>query len=247
MMRVVVADDEPLALRGLMHLLAEQSDIRVVGTATRGDEALRVIDNERPDLVFLDIQMPSLTGLQVAAALGQGGPDIVFVTAFDGYAADAFAVEAVDYLLKPVQPERLWQSLQRARRRRVERDAYQALTPPTGQTVLHVPGRHGGTDVPQAEIVWIEAARDYGLIHTEHRSFILRTTMADLAEQLDESIVRVHRSAFVSISRVRHTRSVAKGTAVLVLDDGAEIPVGPSYAKAVRAALQARAGKATGE
>lgn len=237
-MRIVIADDEPLALRGLSTLLEAEPDVLVVGTAAGGDEALRLVRAERPDLVFLDIQMPGLNGLDVAAALGDAGaPDVVFVTAFADYAAQAFSVDAVDYLLKPVQPERLQQSLQRARRRRREQESSEIADTATAARSLHVPDRHGGIDVAQADIVWIEAAKDYGLLHTERRSYMIRTTMADLAGRLGPDIVRVHRSAFVALKHVGQLRSIGKGTIAVRLDDGTEIQVGPSYAKAVRAAF----------
>lgn len=240
-MRVVLVDDEPLALRGLAQLLARESDVEVVGVAQSGAEALRIVAAQKPDVLFLDIQMPSLTGLEVAAALGrEGGPDIVFVTAFDGYAADAFAVDAVDYLLKPLDPDRLRQSLHRARRRQMERSDYGGSSSPAGRSVLQVPARHGAIDIAQDHIVWIEAAKDYGLIHTDDRSYIVRTTMTELANRLDDTIMRVHRSAFVSLARVQRIRTTGKSMIALVLEDGTAIPVGPSYVKKVRAAVQRR-------
>jgi DNA-binding LytR/AlgR family response regulator len=240
MIRVIVADDEPLALRGMVRLLARFEDIEVVGTATTGPATLEVIQVADPDLVFLDIQMPGANGLEVAEALAKDrSPDIIFVTAFDSHAIEAFALDAVDYLLKPVEHGRLHQSLLRARRRLAGmREPVKAASAAQPATLI-VPDRHGGVAVPQADIIWIEAAKDYGLVHTEHRSFILRTTMTELAKQLAPPIIRVHRSAYVSMEKVERLELNEKGAATLVLPDRLRIGVGPSYVKAVRAAVAA--------
>jgi DNA-binding LytR/AlgR family response regulator len=237
-MRVVLVDDEPLALRGIARMLEGVNDIEIVGTAVDGPAALTLIQSVRPDLVFLDIQMPGADGLRVAGDLAkEGAPDIVFVTAFDRHAVEAFALDAVDYLLKPVQVDRLRQTLQRARRRLADRAGPSHATDSNARPSLYVPDRHGGINVPQADIIWIEAARDYGLIHTERRSFMLRSTMGELASRLEPYIIRVHRSAYVSLERVDRIEVTEKGTATLSLHDGVRISVGPSYIKAVRAAL----------
>ena len=170
----------------------------------------------------------------MAAALEEIRPDIVFVTAFSQYATDAFLIEATDYLLKPLKPERLRLAIDRARRRQSERRAVQAaskhvdparqsLNPlePTqwAQESLHIPSRQGGTDLAQSEIIWIEAAKGYMLIHTILRSHILRTTMAELANKLRPSIVRAHRSAFVAIESIHRWRSLGEGS-LSTHDDG---------------------------
>ena len=210
MMRVVLVDDEPLSLQRLSRALEGLAEVTVVGVASDGDEALRQIHDLVPDLAILDVEMPGRSGLAVAAELPlDRRPEIVFLTAFDRYAAEAFGVEAVDYLLKPVRPERLRQAIERAGRRRAERLLGQSAahgpastgepataTGPAG--TLHLPDRDGGRELPQSEIVWIEAAKDYALIYTPTRSHILRITMSELAERLHPSIVRVHRSAFVA-------------------------------------------------
>lgn len=237
MIRAVVVDDEPLALLGLLRMLEAQPDLEIVGSARNGPEALDLVRATCPDLVFLDVQMPGLSGLEVAAALsGFGRPDLVFVTAFDAYAVEAFGIDAVDYLLKPVQPGRLRQSLQRARRRLAERGLPHLH--PIAKSSLHLSDRNGGVDIQQADILWIEAARDYALIHTDRRSHILRSTMADLVDRLDADIMRVHRSNFVALRRVRRVASIGKGMIALILDENTEVQVGPSYVKAVRTVLR---------
>ena len=248
LIRVVIADDEPVALRGLRSMLAAVPAVEIVGEARTGDEALTMITGSAPELAILDIRMPGLSGLTVAARLGaqpaSGGaaPEIVFLSAYDRYAADAFAVEATDYLLKPVRPERLREAVERARRRRTERAAARGPTenPLTTADILtrpalQVPDRHGDVAVPLDELVWIEAAKDYALLHTRTRTHILRITMAELPSRLSADFLRVHRSAVVSWPMMRRVIFDLKGAITLLLADGTEVQVGPSYAQTVRA------------
>jgi DNA-binding LytR/AlgR family response regulator len=252
-MRVFLVDDEPFSIRRLTFVLKEIPDVEIVGTAGDGHTALSEIRRLKPDLAILDIEMPGINGMAVAEALGNTGPDIVFLTAFDQYATDAFLIEATDYLLKPLKPERLRLAIDRARRRQVSRQAESQTfgnsayashplpqTDKNGavQSTLHLPNREGGLELPQSEIVWIEAAKDYALIHTSLRSHILRTTMSDLTGKLRPSIIRVHRSAFVAIESVHHWRRSPKGILMLIMTDGSEIPVSPSYVQSVRSQLR---------
>ena len=251
-MRVLLVDDEALALDRLRTFFADIEDTEVVGQARDGDEALAEIERLRPDLVFFDIQMPGRTGLRAAAELKvEPRPEIVFVTAHEHYAPDAFEVDAADYLLKPVRFERLRHAVDRARRRRALRQAAdragaleEQVASLKGSQPAHahdagfwVPERHGRRWVPLDSIDWIEAARDYVLLHTSIKSHLLRITMAALEEKLAGSaLLRVHRSAFVRPDKVvevkRENRSLC-----LVLSDGAAVQVGPSYVKTVKAAL----------
>ncbi len=250
-MRVLLVDDEALALDRLTALFADL-DASVVGTAQSGEEALAAIERLRPELVILDIQMPGRTGLSTAAAITQEPrPDIIFITAHDHYAPEAFDVDAADYLLKPVRFDRLRQALERARRRQVLRDQagragelaaeLETLRAHAGEA-REEPGfwvaeRHGRRRVPLDSINWIEAARDYVLLHTDARSHLLRTTMAALAEKLaGTALRRVHRSAFVRPKRVAEIRRGHRSV-TLVLTDGAEVPVGPSYLASIEALL----------
>jgi two-component system LytT family response regulator len=249
-LRVLLVDDEPLALRRLQLAFADIADVEVVGTASDGDAAARLIEDLKPDLVMLDIQMPGRSGMAVAADLPPDErPEIVFLTAFEHYAVDAFDVDAVDYLLKPVRLERLRQAVARARRRRLEREAAKGAEAPAApipaptsdgyQSELVVPGKLGPRRIPVESICWIEASKDYALIHTSRRAFILRTTMAELEAQLDpRAMLRVHRSAFVRLDAVRGVRRPGKGAITLVLDDEVEVQVGPNYIKSVRQALE---------
>lgn len=243
-MRVLLVDDEPAALERLSALFGQIAGVQVIGSARNGREAVEKIEALRPDLVMLDIQMPERSGLSVAGGLAaEARPEIIFVTAFEMYAADAFEVEAADYLLKPVRFDRLRQAVERARRRRDLRDAAaRALAgapEPAARTTdetegFWVPVRDGLVRVPVDQIEWIEAAKDYVLLHTAVRSHIHRTTMSALEDVLDpQRLVRVHRSAFVSPARVQKVERLGKGLIALVLKDGVTVPVGPTYARSV--------------
>lgn len=240
-MRILLVDDEPAALERLAALLSQAPDVSVVGTARNGREAAQAIADLHPDLVLLDIQMPEASGLAVAAALPpEDRPEIIFVTAFELYAADAFEVEAADYLLKPVRFDRLRQAIERARRRQSQRTALaraaDALAAPADEDpdVFWVQVRTGFVRVPLGDIDWIEAAKDYVLLHTATRSHIHRATMNALERKLNPAeLTRVHRSAFVRPARVAEVKRLGKGLISLVLQDGVNVAVGPSYVNAV--------------
>ncbi len=242
-LKVLLVDDEPAALERLTALFDQIPDTELVGVARNGREAAQAIADLTPDLVMLDIQMPELSGLALASELpAERRPEIVFVTAFETYAADAFAVEAADYLLKPVRFDRLRQAVERARRRRTLQRAFeQHEAPPVRENDLDgiwVATRHGHVRVAVSEIDWIEAAKDYVLLHTATRSHIHRITMSALEQGLDPNkMIRVHRSAFVSPDRVEAVNRLGKGLIALVLRDGVAVPVGPTYVKAVQARL----------
>lgn len=240
-MRVILVDDEPAAHERLKVLLAQIPEVKIVAAASNGVAALEAIETQKPDLVLLDVQMPGLNGLSVAARIPAGQrPEIVFVTAFEMYAPDAFEVEAADYLLKPVRFDRLRQAIERARRRQLMRNQLALTTddPSVDADGVWVQTRSGHIRVLVREIDWIEAARDYVLLHTPTRSHMHRITMNALERQLDsELLIRVHRSAFVAPDRVREVRRTGRGLATLVLNDGVMVQVGPTYLPAVMTRL----------
>lgn len=250
-MRVLLVDDENLAIDRLRTFFADIEGVEVVGHASDGDAALEAIRRLTPDLVLLDIQMPGRNGLRAAADIDiDPRPEVVFVTAHEHYAPDAFEVDAADYLLKPVRFDRLRQAVERAKRRRalreqaakagkLEEQVESLRGPSTGpeDNGFWVPERHGQRRVPIESIEWIEAARDYVLLHTDVRSHMLRITMAALEEKLAGTpLLRVHRSAFVRPEHVTEVKRENRSMS-LVLQDGAAVQVGPSYIDAVRNAL----------
>jgi len=262
-MRVLLVDDEPLALERLQVALAAIPAVELVGTACDGLEANERIAELRPDLVILDVQMPGLSGMGVAQGLGETGyrPEVVFVTAFNRFAADAFSVEAVDYLLKPVSFDRLRVAIERVRRRCALRDAdgraaeletvvealrrdadhapADAAATEAFDNGIWVPGRHGALRVPVETIDWIEAARDYVLLNTPVKSHILRAKMNDLERRIDPRVmIRIHRSHMVRLGAVTGTERPGKGALRLLLNDGANLQVGPSYQDQVVRALR---------
>ncbi len=239
MLHVLLVDDEPLALRRLETLFGDIDDAEVVGTASTGEEAEARIAKLRPDLVMLDISMPQKSGIRVAADLvADPRPEIIFVTAFEQYAPDAFEVDAADYLLKPVRFDRLRQAVERARRRRAMRDAADRIAnaPPTDarEEAIWVQVASGNLRLPVAQIEWVEAARDYVLLHTATRSYIHRISMTALEQLLDPAqIMRVHRSTFIRPALVKAVQRLGKGLIALEMQDGAVVQVGPSYVRAV--------------
>lgn len=252
-LRILLVDDEPLALNRVLAGLQDLADVEVVGCAQDGLDAVEQIAALKPDLAILDIQMPGIDGMGVAAAFsGPDRPEVVFVTAFDEYAAKAFAIEAVDYLLKPVKFDRLRQAVERARRRRAMAQATERLAkleqqegetrPPAdgaGYTKeFWIPAPQGLHRVPVAAVEWIEAARDYVLLRTATRSYLLRATMSGLEQQLDPRIMlRIHRSSFVRLNAVVELQRQGKGLYAVKLVDDTVLQVGPTYATTLMTAL----------
>lgn len=247
-LRILLVDDEPLALERLRAVIADATGAVAVGTARNGAEAKAQAATLRPDVVLLDIQMPGPDGLEVARILKRlpQPPEIVFVTAFDHYAAEAFDLDVSDYLLKPIRADRVQAAILRARRRLEARNAGERIeelelvvkalrqsrgpTEPRYEEEIWVPRPGGASRVPVDNIVWIEAARDYLLMHTQHRSFILRGTMADMAARLDpQKIIRVHRSAFVHKDQVDAVERAGRDGLDLILSNGTTVRVGANY------------------
>lgn len=246
--RTLLADDEDLARCGLRARLERTDDIRVIRECATGDEALSAIRRHAPDLVFLDIRMPGMSGLDVAAALDPvASPHIVFVTAYDEYAVCAFAVNALDYVLKPIDDNRLSAALARARQavrtfregqlfRRVSLAIGHAPSVPRTSMELAVPQRllvrsgDGMRVIAVGEIDWIEASGDYVSIHTGKKAWLLRGTIGEVADRCAaEGIVRIHRSTLVNLDRVTELRPLAYGDMTVVLRDGTELKMSRHY------------------
>jgi two-component system, LytTR family, response regulator len=234
--RVLIVDDEAPARARLRRLLAAFDDVQVAGEAGDGAAALEQAAQLAPDAMFLDVQMPELSGLDVAASLPDGGPAVVFVTAFDRYALDAFDAQAVDYLLKPVDPARLARTVQRLRERR---PSSRPTAAPPSQLVI--PDRGRLHVVRCADIDWLEAADNYVTVHAGAQAWLMRRTLAGLLGDLGDAFVRCHRSAAVAVAHVAQVRAREKGDATLVLRSGAEVPCSRQYRADVVARMQSGA------
>ncbi len=266
--RTLLVDDERLARRGLELRLAAAADVEIVGEGENGREAIEQVAALAPDLMFLDIQMPGLSGFDVLARLPQDSlPVVVFVTAFDRYAIDAFEARALDYLLKPVEDARLEQALARVRRTLHERAVLEQhermlglladvrgagelapeelLARVTGGAAPRYPEMiaiRTGRDVVRiksAEIDWIDAAGDYMCVHAAGETHVLRATMKQLESALDPQLFqRVHRSAIVNLTRVRRLRPHANGEYFLTLESGQELKLSRTHRDKVELLLQ---------
>jgi two-component system LytT family response regulator len=225
-MRVLVADDEAPARGKLQRWLAEQPDIEVVAEAEDGLRAAEAIERLKPEVVFLDIQMPGLSGLEVAAQLEQEtAPLIVFVTAFDEHAIKAFELSSIDYLLKPYDKDRLLKTLSRIRGRPADGSARAAVATARAQTHSHdrllVPVGETLQLIDTATVEWLEANDNYVHVHTTARSYLLRRTLQDLLEQLgDKQFARIHKSAAVNIAAVKAFTPLFKGDYEVQLRNG---------------------------
>jgi two-component system LytT family response regulator len=238
-MRLLIVDDERPARARLRRMLAQDNGIEAVEEAADGIEALEKIPDFAPDALFLDIQMPELSGLELAASLPAPAPLVVFVTAFDEYAVRAFDTNAIDYLLKPFDRERLQRALQRLRERLRTQEAAPPLPdlgPAHPVRQLLVPDRGGMRVLRVADIQWIETADNYVVLHTPGGAPLLRQTLTTLLGQLGARFVRCHRRAAVQLDWIEHVVPLDKGDSELVLRGGARVPCSRQY----RAALLER-------
>jgi two-component system, LytTR family, response regulator len=254
--RTILVDDEPLATQGLCLRLEAHDDVEIVATAANGREAIRLIKTHKPDLVFLDIQMPGFDGFSVIQGLMEVEPPLfVFVTAYGDHALRAFEAQAVDYLMKPVDEDRLAATMDRVRQRLAEKRGVQEAERLKEALVEHAPEAAEtlteGAETPSSSrfekminikdqgqifrvevdtIEKIEAAGDYMCIQTGDNTLILRETMKDLEKRLDpRRFQRVHRSTIVNLDQVRQVRPHTNGECFLVLNSGAEVKVSRSY------------------
>jgi two-component system LytT family response regulator len=248
--RVLIVDDEPIARKGIRRLLDEAPDVEIVGECGDGAEAVAAIRKQSPDLVFLDVQMPELDGFRMLEKVGvEQGPEIIFVTAYDEYTLRAFDVHALDYLLKPVNPDRFHKALGRARdrlqnklserlngrllallenHRRDERAAARfAIKTPQGALL-----------VDADEVDWVEAAGNYVRLRVGAQAHLLSETISGMEKRLDpRKFLRIHRSRIVNVERIRLLRPLFHGEYEIVLKDGTLLNSGRNYREQIREAL----------
>jgi two-component system LytT family response regulator len=257
--RAIIVDDEPLARRGLELRLAACPDVEVVAHCGNGREAVEAVAAHAPDLMFLDIEMPGVDGFEVLRRIPQSSmPLVVFVTAFDRYAIEAFEAHAIDYLLKPLVDERFERTLGHVRNQLAQRRSVRhreqlvsllASVTGTGQLDAEemiargadglprrfpevLPIRLGRETVrlPVTAIEWVDAAGDYMCVHAEGRTHVVRATMKQFEERLDPSCFqRIHRSTIVNIRRIRKLKPHTNGEYFLTLDGGHELKLSRSY------------------
>ena len=255
--RTLLVDDEKLAIQGLQLRLQRFDDVEIIDTCANGREAIRKIKTEKPDLVFLDIQMPGFDGFSVVKGVMDLEPPLfVFVTAYEEHAIRAFEANAVNYLMKPVDEDKLADTIERVRQRLAEKrsseeaeklktvlsevapDAAEEFAaddaaPDTAgryEKLINIKDRGQVFRVEIASIEHIEAAGDYMVIATANNSYVLRETMKDLERRLDpRTFQRVHRSTIVNLDQVRQVKPHTNGECFLVLDSGAEVKVSRSY------------------
>lgn len=240
--RTVIVDDEPLARRGIRAQLKCEKDIEIISECRNGLEAVKALESQAPDLVFLDVQMPELDGFDVVDAIGVDRmPAVIFVTAYDRYALRAFDVHALDYLLKPFDDERFATAVQRARRqikqknlddlsRRLQGllDDLQTGRKYVERLVVKSAGRIFFLSV--GEIDWIEAADNYVRLHTGRESHLLRETMNSLEKKLDpDQFLRVHRSRIVNARKIKELQPLFRGEYDIMLRDGTRVESGRGY------------------
>jgi DNA-binding LytR/AlgR family response regulator len=253
-LRVAIIDDEPLAVRRLQIALGEMSDVEIAGVASDGAAALGLIETIRPDLIFLDVKMPVMNGLEVLAALPpESRPAVILVTAFSRFAVSAFEAAAIDYLLKPVEFPRLREAVDRVRASQRARQADTRIAEllalvadlqaadadlgaaPRREADLWIAEKNGAARVPLRDIEMIAAEGDYVRIHTTARSYLLKQRIRVLADRLGEGdFMRVHRSALVRISAIGKLTNRPAGGLQLALRSGRIVPVGRSFEAAIR-------------
>lgn len=257
--RVIIVDDEELARRGIRTRLQRSGDVEIMAECSNGREAIEAIRRASPDLVFLDVQMPGKTGFDVIEAIGWDTfPNVIFVTAHDRYAIRAFEVNALDYLLKPIDDERFDIAFQRAREsltRDRDSDFGRRLASVLGNMA---PGKRDGKPasrfdrvvirsggrvvfVKTSEIDWVEAAGDYVTLHAGKKSWLLRETISEMERKLEANgFTRIHRSTIVNLERVGEMRALDNGEYRVMLRDGTELKLSRSYRHALQRLVDGR-------
>lgn len=237
-MRTLIVDDEPLAVERMQVICTKMDDLNVVGTASDGAQALRLVEALKPELILLDMTMPELDGLSVAKVLAKQKqrPAIVFVTAHDNYAVDAFDLDAVDYVLKPVKPERLERAIHRALDRRSESGRSESKW----LEELWIPHRSELIRIATSEVDRIDAERDYVRLYVgqgeEARTYLLLQTIAGLEKRLDPSkFIRIHRSTILRKDRITGLRHDGLGVWSCEIEGSEALRIGRTYLPKVKA------------
>ena len=260
-LRTIIVDDEPLALKLLRTVLSEISDVEIVAESSNGKQAVEAATELEPELIFLDIQMPGMNGFDVIKSLQtEIMPMVVFVTAYDQYAVDAFDLHAVDYVLKPLDGERIARSVERAIDRlkndvdrsfkspligAIEEISERASKEKTDESVNNLPDgmkrkllvRDSGVVkvIPFDDIDWVDAAGDYMCVHAVGETHVIRSTLRDLMTKLDDNLfVRIHRSTIVNVERVVSVTPLQKGGSLLHLTQGESLKVSRNYRDSIR-------------
>jgi two-component system LytT family response regulator len=260
LIRVLIADDEPLARRGIRNFLNDFSDVEICGEARHGAEAVRLIQERRPDLVFLDVQMPEADGFEVLRQ-SEFIPAVIFITAYDAFAVKAFDASAVDYLVKPVHEARFRIAFEKMRNRLKSQEALElsacisALLESHGRTFpapsapshsRRIIVMDGSSEVvlDPKQIIWIEAEDYYAAIHVGSKRYLLRESLSSLSRRLDRSeFSRVHRTALVNLAHVREISVAHDGQPTILLNSGTRIPMSRRRRAEVYHAVQSFAGR----
>lgn len=233
-LRTLIVDDEPLAVERMQVICCKMDDLHVVGTASDGAQALRLVEALEPDLILLDMTMPEVDGLSVAKSLAKKGtrPAVVFVTAHDNYAVEAFDLDAVDYVLKPVKPDRLERAIQRAMDRRGEGGGESSKW----LEELWIPHRSELIRIDTEEVSRIDAERDYVRLHVQDRSYLFLQTIAGLEKRLDPAkFIRIHRSTILRKDRIKGLRHDGLGVWSAEMEGGEALRIGRTYLPKVKA------------
>jgi two-component system, LytTR family, response regulator len=242
--KAMIVDDEELARKLLREMLASHAEIEIVAECGNGMEAVKAAGDHKPDLMFLDVQMPKLSGFDVLELVDPAGLAVIFVTAFDQYAMRAFDVHAVDYLLKPYSKERFEAALERAKHQKAEKSPnatmLAASARPAGQFLERIVVKDGTkvTLVPTAKLEYVEALDDYVSLVTEGKKLLKQQTISSLEAALDPAVfVRIHRSFLVNFEKVSRIEPYGKESKVAVLGNGVKLPVSRAGYERLRKAM----------
>jgi two-component system, LytTR family, response regulator len=248
--RVLIVDDEPLAREKIRDMLKSYTDLEVIGECGNGYGTVKAVQENPPDLIFLDVQMPEMDGFAVLEAIDEENmPFVIFVTAYDQYAVKAFEVHALDYLLKPFDRERLEKALNRAKTQ-IQRDQSKEMSQKIFTMLEELKGRSAYLErvvikteghvffLKTEEVDWIEAEGNYVCLHSGKKSHLLRETISTLEGELDpKKFLRIHRSTIVNIDRIQELHSWFHGDYRVVLHDGTQLTLSRNYREKLRELL----------